>query len=235
MQMSVSEDGLTRGHRRGLPLEPKPAVPLQRAPHGVELRHAGRATTRRLHNGRWSGLVFWWQERFGKLQESAPSRWICSAPTGPWVAPTPLPPDRPSGRVAGQGRRRRAGVPHRLAGPAAVQSGARVPLDAGLCLPEPRRRWEEPRHLTQPARAARRAGSWSTRTLVLVLARISRAPSSRSHRAIPTGLSRTTRSRREFLLGPVPEAEARQYLCNQAAAPAAGTPADYYAVSSRFG
>ena len=29
--------------------------------------------------------------------------------------------------------------------------------------------------------------------------------------------------KREFLLGPIPEAEARQYLCNQAAAPAAGT------------
>ena len=40
--------------------------------------------------------------------------------------------------------------------------------------------------------------------------------------------------KREFLLGPVPEAEARQYLCNQTAAPVAGTHADYYATIFTF-
>ena len=40
--------------------------------------------------------------------------------------------------------------------------------------------------------------------------------------------------KREFLLGPVPEAEARQYLCNQAAAPVSATPPDYYAVVFTF-
>ena len=40
--------------------------------------------------------------------------------------------------------------------------------------------------------------------------------------------------KKEFLLGPVPEAEARQYLCSQAAAPPAGTGADYYGVIFTF-
>jgi len=40
--------------------------------------------------------------------------------------------------------------------------------------------------------------------------------------------------KREFLLGPVPEEEARQYLCSQAAPRGAGAQGQYYAVIFTF-
>ena len=67
-----------------------------------------------------AGLVTWWQERFGRLQASLAKPVDLANTRSADVVPTPLPPDRPSGRVAREGGRRGAGVPHRLAGSAAV-------------------------------------------------------------------------------------------------------------------
>jgi hypothetical protein len=49
------------------------------------------------HNNRWQGLIPWWQQVFGRVDESAgePSDMINSE--RPDAAPTPLPPDRPLG------------------------------------------------------------------------------------------------------------------------------------------
>ncbi len=40
------------------------------------------ATTRRLHNARWSGLILWWQDLFGKLPVASSGRTLTS-PTAP--------------------------------------------------------------------------------------------------------------------------------------------------------
>ena len=143
MQMSMSEDGL----RADIDVDYRSS----RSPQSLFNGHltASNSDVRagdnpKLHNARWSGLIMWWQDTFGKLQVVLPKPVDLANTDRAMGPPTPLPPDRPSGAAPEQDRGRRAGVPHRLAGPAPVQSGARVPLAAGLCLPEPERRCEEP-------------------------------------------------------------------------------------------
>jgi hypothetical protein len=48
-----------------------------------------------LHNGRWQGLVSWWRDIFGGLKEALPPRTDLLALDRPDGLPTPLPPDRP--------------------------------------------------------------------------------------------------------------------------------------------
>ena len=51
----------------------------------------------KLHNARWSGLILWWQDTFGKLQVNL-AKPVDLANTDRAMGPaTPLPPDRPSG------------------------------------------------------------------------------------------------------------------------------------------
>ncbi len=50
----------------------------------------------RLHNGRWNGFIAWWQDVFGQLNDpTEPDRDLLYADHLP--VPTPLPPDRPLG------------------------------------------------------------------------------------------------------------------------------------------
>ncbi len=98
----------------------------------------------KLHNARWSGLILWWQDTLGRLQGSVTKPVDLANTDRAMGPPTPLPPDRPSGAA-----------PDKIEDAAQefltdwlvrrqVQSGARVPLNAGLCLPQPDRRCEEP-------------------------------------------------------------------------------------------
>ena len=98
-----------------------------------------------------------------------------------------LPPSRPAvGRGARQDRGRRAGIPHRLAGPAPVRSGARVPLAAGLCLPEPERRCAGASRSTRPVCAAR-----LRKLMEYAVARLGPRPrSDERHRRVHTAQSR---------------------------------------------
>ena len=223
MQMSMSEDGL----RADIDVDYRSS----RSPQSLFNGHltASNSDVRagdnpRLHNARWSGLVLWWQDTFGKLQvDAAPSRWTSPTPTAPWARRPPS--SRPAvGRLARQARGRRAGVPHRLAGPAPVRSGARVPLAAGLCLPEPERRWEEP-----GARRGRRAPRGSQADGIRGRAPWPSPGSDERHRRLHAAQSRPPGHGPPVQEGIPAGAGARrprrrQYLCNQAAAPAAGTP-----------
>jgi hypothetical protein len=47
------------------------------------------------HNGRWQGLVVWWQNTFGKLSMTAPRPNVFGLDR-PETPPTPLPPDHPA-------------------------------------------------------------------------------------------------------------------------------------------
>jgi hypothetical protein len=187
----------------------------------------------RLHNGRWSGLVFWWQERFGKLQSSL-ARPVDLANTDRAMGPaTPLPPDRPSG-----------------ASPDKVEDAAQEFLTDWLV----RRQYDQALEFLSPqafacltlgddgrSQALDATGARREARRLMEYANARLGPRADLTSAIvaftPRNPDRPVTDhpfKREFLLGPVPEAEARQYLCNQAAAPAAGTATDYYAVIFAF-
>ena len=145
LQISLSEDGL----RADIDVDYRSS----RSPQSLFNGHLTSSNSdvragdnSKVHNSRWSGLILWWQDLFGKLPVSSSKSKDdvdLSDSTRAAGPATPLPPDRPSGAVAGEDRGRRAGVSDRLARPAPVRSGARVPLAAVLCVPEPERRCEE--------------------------------------------------------------------------------------------
>jgi len=232
MQMSVSEDGL----RADIDVDYRSS----RSPQSLFNGHltASNSDVRagdnpRLHNGRWSGLVFWWQERFGKLQSSL-ARPVDLANTDRAMGPaTPLPPDRPSG-----------------ASPDKVADAAQEFLTDWLV----RRQYDQALEFLSPqafacltlgddgrSQALDATGARREARRLMEYANARLGPRADLTSAIvaftPRNPDRPVTDhpfKREFLLGPVPEAEARQYLCNQAAAPAAGTATDYYAVIFAF-
>jgi hypothetical protein len=232
MQMSVSDDGL----RADIDVDYRSS----RSPQALFNGHltASNSDVRagdnpKLHNGRWSGLIFWWQDKFGKLQASL-ARPVDLANTDRAMGPaTPLPPDRPSG-----------------ASPDKIEDAVQEFLTDWLV----RRQYDQALEFLSPqafacltlgddgkSQALDAAGARREARRLMEYANARLGPRTDLTSAIvaftPRNPDRPVTDhpfKREFLLGPVPEAEARQYLCNQAAAPGAGTGTDYYAVIFTF-
>jgi hypothetical protein len=187
----------------------------------------------KFHNARWTGLILWWQDTLGKLQVSLPKAVDLVNTDRAMGAPTPLPPDRPSG-----------------AAPEKLEDAAQEFLTDWLV----RRQYDQALEFLSPQAYACLNLSDDGRSQVLDAtgarrearklmeyagARLGPRPDLTS--AIVAFTPRNPDRpvvdhafKREFLLGPVPEAEARQYLCNQAPAPVASTRPDYYAVVFTF-
>ena len=96
MQMSMSEDGL----RADIDVDYRSS----RSPQSLFNGHltASNSDVRagdnpKLHNARWSGLVLWWQDTFGKLQVVAAQAGGPRQHRSRHGPGDPLPPDRPSG------------------------------------------------------------------------------------------------------------------------------------------
>jgi hypothetical protein len=232
MQFSISEDGL----RADIDVDYRSS----RSPRSLFNGHltASNSDVRagdnpKLHNGRWSGLVMWWQDVFGKLKDSK-SKEVDMANSDLAVSPpTPLPPDRPAG-----------------AAPDRIEDAVQEFLTDWLV----RRQYSQALEFLSPQsygclnltddRKAQALDAAAMRKEMMKLmeyadARLGLHPDLTS--AIVAFTPRNPNRpitdhpfKREFLLGPVPENEARQYLCNQAAAPPAGANTDYYAAIFTF-
>jgi hypothetical protein len=184
------------------------------------------------HDSRWSGLIMWWQEKFGRLH-TATSGPTDLADADLSVGPaTPLPPDRPSGASPDQVQdavqefltdwlvRQNQDQALMFVSPQAYacvtlsDDGRQQSLNASAVRREMRRLMEY---------ATTRLGPRAdlTNTIVAFTPRNPDRPIT-DHAF-----------KKEFLLGPVPEAEARQYLCGQSAA-STGANAEYYAVVFTF-
>ena len=187
----------------------------------------------KLHNARWSGLIMWWQDTLGKLQVNLPKP-VDLANTDRAMGPaTPLPPDRPSG-----------------ASPEKLEDAAQEFLTDWLV----RRQYHQALeflstqayaclNLSDDARSqaldAAGARREARKLMEYADARLGPRPDLTSAIVAftPRNPDRPVTDhpfKREFLLGPVPAEEARQYLCNQSAAPPAGTQPDYYAAVFTF-
>jgi hypothetical protein len=185
------------------------------------------------HTARWSGLVLWWQDVFGKLKDSLPKDpdvLNTSRAVGP---PTPLPPDRPAG-----------------AAPDKIEDAAQEFLTDWLVRHQYDQALEflSPNafaclNLTGDARGRAMDAASARRELRKLMeygvARLGTRPDLTS--TIEAFIPRTPNQpvidhpfKREFLLGPLPESTARQYLCNAASAPPLGAAADYHGVVFTF-
>jgi hypothetical protein len=186
-----------------------------------------------LHNGRWAGLIEWWQDIFGKLADSMAADVDLvnlNRPTGP---PTALPPDRPSG-----------------ASPEKIEDAAQEFLTDWLVRKEYDQALEfmsphayaclnttgDVRGTSLDATAARK----QMRTL-MEFATKTMGPETNLTSAIEAFTPRNPNQvvldqpfKREFLVGPLPEDQARQYLCSGTSAPPAGAGLAYYAVVFTF-
>jgi hypothetical protein len=187
----------------------------------------------KLHNARWSGLIMWWQDTLGKLQVNLPKP-VDLANTDRAMGPaTPLPPDRPSG-----------------ASPEKLEDAAQEFLTDWLV----RRQYDQALeflstqayaclNLSDDARSqaldAAGARREARKLMEYADARLGPRPDLTSAIVafMPRNPDRPVTDhpfKKEFLLGPVPAEEARQYLCNQSAVPPAGTQPDYYAAVFTF-
>jgi hypothetical protein len=184
-----------------------------------------------LHGGRWSGLVLWWQEVFGNLKESLPKNSDLLTVGRPDAAPTPLPPDRPKG-----------------AAPDKIEDASQEFLTDWLV----RHKYDEaieflsPQafaclNLSEDARGQPLDAAAARRELLKIMEYAGRTLGVRPdltsaiEAVSPRNPNRPITDhpfKREFLLGPVPEAEARQYLCNQSTVPPTGV--EYYGVIFQF-
>jgi hypothetical protein len=231
MQFSVSEDGL----RADIDVDYRSS----RSPQALFNGHlsASNSDVRagenpKLHNARWTGLVLWWQDIFGKLSTSLPKEVDITNSDLAMGPATPLPPDRPSG-----------------AAPERIEDAAQEFLTDWLV----RRQYDQALEFLSPqayaclnlsddAREQALDAAGARREMLKLMEYASKrlGPRTDLTSAIvafkPRNPNRPITDhpfKREFLLGPVPESEARQYLCNQATAPAAG-PVDYYGVIFTF-
>ena len=232
MQMSLSEDGL----RADIDVDYRSS----RTPQSLFNGHLTAANSDvragdnpKLHNARWSGLIMWWQDRLGKLQVSLPKA-VDLADTDRAIGPaTPLPPDRPSG-----------------AAPEKIEDAAQEFLTDWLV----RRQYDQALEFLSPQAYACLNLSDDARSQVLdgtgvrrearrlmeyASARLGRRPDLTSAIVAftPRDPDRAVIDhafKKEFLLGPVPAQEAKQYLCNQSAPPATATSPDYHAVVFTF-
>jgi hypothetical protein len=184
-----------------------------------------------LHSGRWQGLVLWWQDVFGKLKESLPKAtdvMDLDRPDGP---PTPLPPDRPIDAA-----------PDRVEDAAQEfltdwlvrrqydQALAVLSSQSYACLTLKNDTRGEPLDAAASRRELRRVMEYSSQKLVahadltsLIAAFTPRDP---QRQVVDHPF------RREFLVTPLTQTEARQYLCDGSAAQPAG--AEYFGVVFTF-
>jgi hypothetical protein len=185
----------------------------------------------RAHNGRWPGLITWWQDAFGKLAENLPKQVDLINVDRPVGPPTPLSPDRPSG-----------------ASPDKIEDAAqefltdwlvRKQYDQALefmstrayaCLNTSDNNTKSPLDASAARRQLRTLMEYATQRL---------GPKTDLTSAITAFAPRNPQQvvldqpfKREFTVGPLPETMARQYLCNQTNAPAAGL--EYYGVLFTF-
>jgi len=232
MQMSLSADGM----RADIDVDYRSS----KSPQALFNGHltAGNSDVRagdnpKLHNARWSGLILWWQDTLGKLQANLPKP-VDLANTDRALGPaTPLPPDRPSG-----------------ASPEKLEDAAQEFLTDWLV----RRHYDQALeflstqayaclNLTDDGRSQSLDAAGARREARKLMehagARLGPRPDLTSAIVAfrPRNPDRPVTDhpfKKEFLLGPVPAEEARQYLCNQSAVPSAGTRPDYYAAVFTF-
>jgi len=231
MQFSLSDDGL----RADIDVDYRSS----RSPQALFNGHltasnsdvrAGDNPT--LHNARWQGLVLWWQGVFGRLKEATPKPVDLLGLDQPDGAPTPLPPDRPMN-----------------AAPDKIEDAAQEFLTDWLV----RRQYDQALAmlssrsyacvaLKAEARGEQLDAAGSRRELrrVMEYATQKLGPRPDLTSAIVAFTPRDPNRpildhafRREFLVGPVSETEARQYMCDASAAPSS-TGAQYYGVVFTF-
>jgi hypothetical protein len=182
------------------------------------------------HRGRWGSFVAWWQDAFGRLPESLPEQRDPLDLDRPDASATPLPPDRPAGST-----------PERIEDAAQEfltdwlvrrqydQALAFVSPNAYACLNVEDSGGSQALDAASARRELRRLMAYSADKLGtapnLTNAIIAFTPRD------PKRVVMDQPFRREFLLTPLAETEARTYLCGQAA-PATG--AEYFGVVFQF-
>jgi hypothetical protein len=230
LQLSLSEDGL----RADIDVDYRSS----RSPQALFNGHLTSANSDvragenpRFHNGRWQGLVAWWQDLFGMLADALPGRDDALNRDRPEAPAAPLPPDRP-----------RDATPERIED--AVQEFltdwlVRHDYDQALEFLSPKayacvNRRDDGRSETLDAAGAReelrRLMAYSRDALGQRPDLANAIVAIESRRPDRKGMDHPFRG--QFLLGPLPEAEARTYLCSQSAAPPAGT--EFYGVAFQF-
>ena len=229
MQFSLSEDG----RRADIDVDYRSS----RSPQALFNGHLTAANSDvrvgknpRLHNGRWNGFVAWWQDVFGRLDDASEPRPDLLFANRPSV-PTPLPPDRPLGAAPERIEdavqefltdwlvRRQYDQALDVLSPHAFAC-LNVDDDAeseSLAADETRARLRELMEY-----AADELGSRASLSDAIVAAE----PRDPSRTIVPHAFSR------EFMLTPVADREARQYLCGQNVTPPAQP--DYHGVVFTF-
>ena len=230
IQISMSDDGL----RGDIDVDYR----SRKAPQGLFNGHLTSANSdvrmgdnAKRHNNRWQGLIPWWQQVFGRVDESAGESGDVINSERPDAAPTPLPPDRPLGAAperledAAQEFLTDWLVRHEYEQALAFLSprayaclnledtGSNKPLDAAAARRELRKLMEY---------SAGKVGPVPNLTSAIV------AFTPRDPQRVVVDQP----FQREFLVTPLPETLARTYLCGPATASPAGT--EYFGVVLQF-
>jgi hypothetical protein len=185
----------------------------------------------RLHDGRWSGFVAWWQDVFGRVGDAPEQPRDLLGMDRPDAPPTPLPPDRPAGQTLER-----------------VEDAAQEFLTDWIV----RRKYDEALELVssqsyaclnldddarEEALGADRARTELRQLMEYATEELgTRQNLTDAIEAVqPANPSRTTVDqafRREFTLTPASAADAQQYQCGQTTAPPAST--EHYEVLFQF-
>ena len=226
MQISMSEDGLKgdidvdyRSSR-----SPQAMFNGHMTSSNSDVR-AGENPT--IHNGRWQGLIFWWRDVFGNLKEALPPRTDMLGLNRPDGPPTPLPPDRPMNAA-----------PERLEDAAQEfltdwlvrrqfdQALAMLSTRSYACLTLKADAKGQQLDAAGARRELRRLMEYSIQKLGphSDLTSVIQAFTPRD----PTRVVVDHPFRREFLITPLKDTEARQYLCDASSAQPSG--AEYFGV-----
>jgi hypothetical protein len=183
-----------------------------------------------LHRGRWGGLITWWQDTFGRLSELSPTQQDLLDFDRPDAPSAPLPPDRPSGAT-----------------PERIEEAAQEFLTDWLV----RRQYTQALEalssrayacltVTDEARGSALDASGARRELQRLMAHAvdKMGPRTNLANAIAAFTPRDPKRvivdhpfRREFLVTPLTEADARPYFCDKTTAPTGG---EHYGVVFQF-
>ncbi len=226
MQFSMSEDGLKadidvdyRSSR-----SPQALFNGHMTSSNSDVRAGDNPT---VHNDRWQGLVQWWRDIFGSVTEALPTRTDVMGLDRPDSPPTPLPPDRPIDAA-----------PDRIEDAAQEfltdwlvrrqydQALAMLSSRSYACLTLKDDARGEPLDAAGARRELRRLMEYSIQKLGphTDLTSVIEAFTPRD----PNRVVVDHPFRREFLLTPLTEAEAQQYLCDASKAPP--STGEYYGV-----
>jgi hypothetical protein len=183
-----------------------------------------------LHNGRWQGLVLWWQEVFGRLRESMPKQEDLLGLDRP-DAPTPLPPDRAANAAIDRIEdAAQEFLTDWLVRREYDQALAVVSPHAHACLNLNDDAKPETLDAAGARRELRRIMEYASEKLGarpdLTSAIVAFTPHDPNRPVVDQPF------RREFLLLPVPETEARQYLCDAPTTQPSGL--EYFGVMFTF-